>query len=151
MTAFISASHLLQESATRLLVGMLGAGGVHEDVGVDQDHGRSSAAAGTDSLSISSGLPTGGFRPLGVGDLLPRIPPAGVAHSRLGAVGAVVLTAAIWSFSHQYDVRNSANVFLLGLLLGAARLHTGSVLLTVGLHGLGNFLLHTQYAQLLSS
>jgi hypothetical protein len=47
---------------TGLLVRVLGAGRVHEDVGVDQDQRRRSSGRGTDSRSISSGSPTGRCR-----------------------------------------------------------------------------------------
>ena len=60
---------------------------------------------------------------------------AGLERSRLGGVGAIVLTALAWAVIHlQYDLYGIATIFVLGLLLGAVRLKTGSVLLTIGLH-----------------
>ena len=60
----------------------------------------------------------------------------GWAASRLGAVGAVVLTSAIWAMIHtQYDWITVAQIFGLGLLLGWLRLRSGSTVLTILLHG----------------
>jgi membrane protease YdiL (CAAX protease family) len=60
----------------------------------------------------------------------------GWAASRLGAVGAVVLTSAIWAVVHtQYDWIIVGQIFGLGLLLGWLRLRSGSTVLTIVLHG----------------
>jgi membrane protease YdiL (CAAX protease family) len=65
----------------------------------------------------------------------------GVLHSRLGPVGAVVLTALLWSLMHvQYDAYGIGTIFVSGLLLGYARLKTGSLYVTILLHGLMNLL-----------
>lgn len=59
----------------------------------------------------------------------------GLARSRLGGRAAVVLTAAVWAAIHtQYDAFDMSSVFIIGLLLGAARLRSGSLWLCVGLH-----------------
>ncbi len=64
---------------------------------------------------------------------------AGVCRSRLGGVGAIVLSSLIWSGLHlQYDAFGVANIFVGGLLLGWARWTTNSTLLTVILHALMN-------------
>jgi membrane protease YdiL (CAAX protease family) len=64
----------------------------------------------------------------------------GIRHSRLGAVGAVALTALGWSVLHvQYDVYNIASIFLFAILLGLARIRTGSVCVTIIMHGVNNF------------
>ncbi len=61
----------------------------------------------------------------------------GIKHSRLGSSGAVILTAAVWSALHiQYDLYGIATVFVGGLLLGIARLKSGSVYLTIAMHSL---------------
>ena len=66
---------------------------------------------------------------------------AGLDGSRLGGLGAVVLTALAWAAIHlQYDLYGIATIFVLGLLLGAVRLKTGSVLLTIGLHATINLI-----------
>jgi membrane protease YdiL (CAAX protease family) len=63
----------------------------------------------------------------------------GFRHSRLGAVGAVTLTSIAWAAIHiQYDAYQIGTIFVGGLLLGAARIRTGSVLLTMGMHSLQN-------------
>jgi membrane protease YdiL (CAAX protease family) len=60
----------------------------------------------------------------------------GWAASRLGVVGAVVLTAAIWAAMHvQYDWITIAGIFGLGLLFGSLRIRSGSTLTTMVLHG----------------
>jgi len=65
----------------------------------------------------------------------------GLKHSRLGSVGAVLLTSLAWSLIHvQYDAYGIGTVFVSGLLLGYARFKTGSVYLTVWLHALMNFI-----------
>lgn len=59
----------------------------------------------------------------------------GIRASRLGGAGAVVLTALVWTLVHQeYDPLEFAMIFVFGLALGVARLRTGSVLLTIGMH-----------------
>jgi len=65
----------------------------------------------------------------------------GILHSKLGATGAVTLTSLIWALIHlQYDAYGVATVFVTGLLLGLARLFTGSLYLTMFLHFLMNFI-----------
>jgi len=64
---------------------------------------------------------------------------AGFARSALRPAGAVVVTAALWASIHlQYDAFDIAFIFVLGVVLGAARLLTGSLLVPLGLHALGN-------------
>src|SRR5262249_3476951 len=61
----------------------------------------------------------------------------GWAASRLGAVGAVVLTSAIWAAIHvQYDWIEVAEIFGFGLLLGYLRLRIGTLLVPLLIHGL---------------
>ena len=65
----------------------------------------------------------------------------GILHSKLGATGAVTLTSLIWALIHlQYDAYGVATVVATGLLLGLARLFTGSLYLTMFLHFLMNFI-----------
>lgn len=60
---------------------------------------------------------------------------AGLVRSRLGAAGTVVVTALAFAAIHlQYDLYGIATVFAIGLLLGWARLRTGSLTLTIALH-----------------
>lgn len=59
----------------------------------------------------------------------------GLAASRLGAAGAVAVSALLWAGIHiQYDLYDMTGIFLLGLLFGAMRLATGSTLLPMGIH-----------------
>lgn len=59
--------------------------------------------------------------------------------TRLKLVGAVFVTALIWSAFHvQYDLYGIASIFAGGLLFGAARYVTGSVLLCMLMHATMN-------------
>lgn len=59
----------------------------------------------------------------------------GLAAGRLGAAGAVVVTALLFAVVHtQYDPFDMSAVLTLGLLLGAARWFSGSLWLAYGLH-----------------
>ena len=63
----------------------------------------------------------------------------GLAQSLLGHVGAIVITAVLWAAIHtQYDYWDMTVVFLLGLLLGAARTYGGSLYLPLALHAAHN-------------
>jgi membrane protease YdiL (CAAX protease family) len=63
----------------------------------------------------------------------------GFQRSYLGTIGAVVLTAALWALVHlQYDAYGMATVFVLGLLLGAARARTGSLVVPLLMHSMAN-------------
>lgn len=66
---------------------------------------------------------------------------AGLERSRLGGIGAIVVTALAWAAIHlQYDLYGIATIFALGLLLGAARLKARSLPLTIGLHAAINLI-----------
>lgn len=59
----------------------------------------------------------------------------GLAAGRLGAVGAIAVTAVLFALVHtQYDPFDMSAVLALGLLLGAARWFSGSLWLAYGLH-----------------
>jgi hypothetical protein len=65
----------------------------------------------------------------------------GFCYTKLRAVGAILLTSLVWSAIHiQYDVYQVATIFVGGLLLGTAKLRTGSVLVTMSMHCLQNVL-----------
>ncbi len=71
----------------------------------------------------------------------------GFRDSFLGPVGAVVLTSVSWAVIHQqYDAYDMSTIFVLGCVLGAARLQTGSVLLPFGMHALVNLIATTEAA-----
>lgn len=63
----------------------------------------------------------------------------GLAASRLGAWGAILLTAVAWALLHaQYQPFYLAQIVLLGAVFGWLRLRSGSTTLTMGLHGIVN-------------
>ncbi len=63
----------------------------------------------------------------------------GLESSFIGPIGTIVVTAALWAVIHvQYDAYGIATVFAMGLLFGAARAFTGSLLVPLGLHALTN-------------
>jgi membrane protease YdiL (CAAX protease family) len=63
----------------------------------------------------------------------------GLRRGRLGAAGAVVVTSLAWAAIHlQYDGYEIATIFLFGLLLGAARLRSGSLWAPIAMHVLVN-------------
>lgn len=63
----------------------------------------------------------------------------GFASSFMGPTGAVFVTSGLWASIHtQYDTYDKLVIFCLGLLLGAARVRTGSLLAPFGLHALSN-------------
>jgi|GEM_PF-4448671 len=60
-------------------------------------------------------------------------------YSMLGRSGSVILTAAIFTALHdQYDIAGLLFIFCLGLLLGAARLQTGSLYVPIAMHVVNN-------------
>jgi uncharacterized protein len=65
----------------------------------------------------------------------------GWSESFLRPVGAIVLSSLVWTAMHlQYDWFFFGEIFTIGLLLGALRYRTGSLWLTVFVHGLNNLL-----------
>jgi membrane protease YdiL (CAAX protease family) len=64
----------------------------------------------------------------------------GILASRLGVVGALFFTAALWAIMHaaQYAPTELFLIFLGGLLLGYARWKTRSIYVPIGLHALWN-------------
>ena len=63
----------------------------------------------------------------------------GFESSFLRPVGAVLVTATLWAAIHiQYELPEIASIFVLGLLLGAARLRTGSLAVPVAMHAASN-------------
>ncbi len=72
---------------------------------------------------------------------------AGLQKSRMGPIGAVVLVSLLWSSLHvQYELYFMAQVFLLGLVIGAVRIKSGSVLPSIGVHMLINTIAMTETA-----
>ncbi len=59
----------------------------------------------------------------------------GLSASVLRWYGAVILSSAAWAIVHQqYDLYGMVTIFSLGLILGVARVKTGSIILTMFLH-----------------
>ena len=73
----------------------------------------------------------------------------GYAASRLGVVGAVLLTSAAWAAMHvQYEFFYIAQIFVLGCVFGWLRWRSGSTTLTLILHALVNLAAILQVAYL---
>lgn len=73
---------------------------------------------------------------------------AGIARSRAGTVGAIVLSSLIWTVIHtQYDLFDLTQVFIGGLFLGWVRARSHSVVPPFAIHVLWNgiALLETAY------
>lgn len=65
----------------------------------------------------------------------------GVNHSWRRELGVVLATSGLWALIHlQYDAWGMANIFCGGILLGYARLRTGSLLLCLLMHATINLL-----------
>ncbi|HEX5717455.1 MAG TPA: CPBP family intramembrane glutamic endopeptidase [Thermoanaerobaculia bacterium] len=62
----------------------------------------------------------------------------GLRRSRLGQVGAILITASLWALMHWDLPLRSLGLFLDGSLLALARLRTGSTYLVVLVHAIGN-------------
>lgn len=63
----------------------------------------------------------------------------GFQSTFLRSVGTILLTALLWAVIHtQYDIYDITFVFIIGILLGAARVKTGSILPPIFLHGFMN-------------
>lgn len=66
---------------------------------------------------------------------------SGLRPTRLGASGAVLVSSLAWAAIHgQYDFYGVATIFALGVLLGTARVRTGSVAVPIALHSLSNII-----------
>ncbi len=71
----------------------------------------------------------------------------GLRRSWLGDAGTVLLTSVVFASIHvQYEAFYIGQVFGLGLLLGAGRMCTGSVILTIAMHALVNAVATLQLA-----
>jgi len=63
----------------------------------------------------------------------------GLAASRVGVSGAILIPSAIWAVMHvQYSPFYLVHIFIIGLLLGWLRVRSGSTTLTLILHGVIN-------------
>jgi len=65
----------------------------------------------------------------------------GIECSRIGPVGAVIISALAWSAMHlQYGAYGLANIFAGGLLLGFARFRSKSIYPSIVMHALQNII-----------
>jgi hypothetical protein len=65
----------------------------------------------------------------------------GIMDSAVGPVGAVLVTTVLWTVIHfQYDLYVLSNIFFLGILIGAARLKTGSIGIPYAMHAVNNLM-----------
>jgi membrane protease YdiL (CAAX protease family) len=63
----------------------------------------------------------------------------GFRQSRMGAIGAVILTAFLWALSHiNYGAYGIAMMFVVGIALGVMRFRTASLWSTLSMHALVN-------------
>ena len=66
---------------------------------------------------------------------------SGLRPTRLGASGAILASSLAWAAIHgQYDLYGMASIFALGVLLGTARMKTGSIAVPIALHALSNLI-----------
>jgi membrane protease YdiL (CAAX protease family) len=73
----------------------------------------------------------------------------GYAASRIGVVGAILLTSVIWASMHvQYDVFYIVQIVVLGCVFGWIRWRSGTTLLTIILHAIVNLTALLQVAYL---
>jgi hypothetical protein len=70
---------------------------------------------------------------------------SGLAHSRLGVAGAILLTTIMWTSVHRHftvawfdEVYGLAVIFGAGLILAVARVRTGSLYTSIALHSAWN-------------
>ncbi|HEX19855.1 MAG TPA: CPBP family intramembrane metalloprotease [Acidiferrobacteraceae bacterium] len=59
----------------------------------------------------------------------------GLVQSRIGAIGALLITASVWAVVHQqYELMDIFWIFIIGILLGVTRMKTGSLLPGIAIH-----------------
>ena len=69
----------------------------------------------------------------------------GLMHSAIGPVGATLATALVWAVIHmQYEWYGIVMIFLAGLMLGIARIRTGSILTPLLMHCAMNLIASVQ-------
>lgn len=72
----------------------------------------------------------------------------GLRNSKLGVTGAILISSVIWTMIHfQYDKYDLTQLFIMGVLLGLAKIHTKSLYTPIIIHSLSNFgvLIHSAY------
>lgn len=63
----------------------------------------------------------------------------GLKQTRIGAIGTIALTSAVWAMLHiQYNIYGMGTILVLGIVFGIVRLKTGSLWSTLFLHSIWN-------------
>jgi membrane protease YdiL (CAAX protease family) len=63
----------------------------------------------------------------------------GFRQSRIGVIGAIILTALLWALSHvQYNYYGIVTILVLGIILGVVRQKTGSLFGPMLIHAVNN-------------
>jgi len=71
--------------------------------------------------------------------------------SKWGGPAAIMISAVLWASLHlQYDLYGIFQVFVSGIFLGVVRLRSGSVLLVIALHAMGNLISSIETAILIA-
>ena len=65
----------------------------------------------------------------------------GIQNSPIGSIGAILVSSLGWSALHiQYDLYGVGTIFVLGLLLGAARLKSNSIYVPILMHAIASLI-----------
>ncbi len=65
----------------------------------------------------------------------------GIQHSPIGALGAILISSLGWSALHiQYDLYGVGTIFVMGLLLGTARLKSNSLSIPIMMHAIASLI-----------
>jgi uncharacterized protein len=106
-----------------------------------QDTGFTSAAYATSRWPVLLGIAVVLFAPLFEETFFRGFIFAGLQASKVGAAGAIILTALAWAVLHiQYDAYGMVTIFVLGLVFGIVRFKTGSLWSTLLLHAAWNLI-----------
>jgi hypothetical protein len=76
----------------------------------------------------------------------------GFRWSRIGVIGAVILTAFLWAISHvQYNAFGMVTIFVWGIVFGMVRFRTGSLWSVISIHALINLVSTVETAILVAA
>ncbi len=65
----------------------------------------------------------------------------GIQNSPIGAIGAILISSLGWAALHiQYDLYGVGTIFVMGLLLGTARLKSNSLSIPIMMHAIASFI-----------
>ena len=71
----------------------------------------------------------------------------GIQNSPIGAIGAILVSSLGWSASHiQYDLYGVGTIFVMGLVLGAARLKSNSIYVPIMMHAIASLIVTIEAA-----